>query len=227
VQLSKLVKKGIDDIRSDFLFGSPSFRQRDDRIEYYNSAFLVGPEGNVYGKYDKSHLVPFGEYVPLKKWLPFVGKMVESVGDFHAGEKGQTLQWEKHHIGVLICYEAIFPDLARRMTNNNAAILFNITNDAWYGRSSAPYQHFSMSILRAVENRRSLVRSANTGISGFVDPVGAVIASTPLFKDAVVTRELPIVDETTLYTRFGDVFAMVCLGLTAMAAFLQLVRRNG
>ena len=226
VALSNIVQEGIHEIGSDFLFGSPSFRLQDNRIEYYNSAFLVGPEGNVYGKYDKSHLVPFGEYVPLKKWLPFVGKMVESVGDFHAGEKGRTIQWGKYNIGVLICYEIIFPDLSRAMTQNNAALLFNITNDAWYGRSSAPYQHFSMAIFRAVENRRSLVRSANTGISGFIDPTGKVVDSTPLFQDAVITRKVPILDETTIYSRFGDVFAMMCLALTAVAAFYELARNK-
>lgn len=225
VELSKIVQKGIHGIGSDFLLGSPSFRQQKDRIEYYNSAFLVGPEGNVYGKYDKAHLVPFGEYVPLKKWLPFVGKMVESVGDFQAGEKGQTIQWGKYNIGVLICYEIIFPDLSRAMIKNNAALLFNITNDAWYGRSSAPYQHFSMAIFRAVENRRSLVRSANTGISGFIDPVGKIVVSTPLFQDAVITREAPILNETTFYSRFGDVFAMMCLGLTLIVTFYHFVRK--
>lgn len=225
LELSRIVQQGIHDIGSDFLFGSPSFRLQKNHIEYYNSAFLVGPEGEVYGKYDKAHLVPFGEYVPLKKWLPFVGKMVESVGDFQAGKKGQTIQWGKYRIGVLICYEIIFPDLSRLMTQNNAALLFNITNDAWYGESSAPYQHFSMAIFRAVENRRSLVRSANTGISGFVDPTGNVVASTPLFQDAVITREVPILDEITFYSRFGDVFAMMCLGITIIAAFYHFVRK--
>jgi len=224
VELSKIVQKGIHDIGTDFLFGSPSFRQRNNRIEYYNSAFLVNPKGGIYGKYDKAHLVPFGEYVPLKKWLPFAGKMVESVGDFHPGKKGQTIQWGKYKIGIQICYEIIFPNLSRAMTKNRAALLFNITNDAWYGRSSAPYQHFSMAIFRAVENRRSLIRSANTGISGFIDPLGKVLVSTPLFQDAVITRDVPILNETTFYSRFGDVFAMMCLALTCIVVFYRFIR---
>ena len=118
-------------------------------------------------KYDKVHLVPFGEYVPFKKWLPFIGKIVEHVGDFKAGEKGSTLSWKNNRLGVLICYELIFPNLSRQATQNGASALINITNDAWYGRTSAPYQHFSMAVFRAVENRRALVRSANTGFFGF------------------------------------------------------------
>jgi apolipoprotein N-acyltransferase len=110
------------------------------------------------------------------------------------------------------------------MTKNNAALLVNITNDAWFGRSSAPYQHFSMAIFRAVENRRSIIRSANTGISGFIDPLGRVVASTQLFTDAIMTRSVPILDEKTFYSRFGDLFAMACLVLTLIASLHQFVR---
>ncbi|MBW2014986.1 MAG: hypothetical protein JRI69_14610 [Deltaproteobacteria bacterium] len=105
------------------------------------------------------------------------------------------------------------------MIKNNASLLVNITNDAWYGRSSAPNQHFSMTVFRAVENRRSIIRSANTGISGFIDPCGRVIAATPIFEDAAITRSMPIIEETTLYSRFGDLFTMACLGLTMVAGF--------
>jgi len=224
--LSEMVKKGVHDTGADFLIGSPSFSLGENTVEYYNSAYLVGPGGNVYGKYDKAHLVPFGEYVPFKKWLPFLGKMVEGVGDFRPGKKGQTIKWGDYRLGLLICYEIIFPDLARAMTKNNASLLVNITNDAWYGGSSAPYQHFSMTILRAVENRRSIIRSANTGISGFIDPSGRVIASTQLFSDAVITRTVPMLEETTFYSRFGDLFAMTCLGLTLVAVFrCYLIRK--
>ena len=224
IELSKMVKRGIHDTGVDFLFGSPSFRRWKNKIEYYISAYLVGPEGNIFGKYDKVHLVPFGEYVPLKKFLPFLGKIVEHVGDFRSGEKGHTIQWGEYRLGIQICYEIIFPNLSRAMTKNNAALLVNITNDAWFGRSSAPYQHFSMAIFRAVENRRSIIRSANTGISGFIDPWGRVVASTQLFTDAIVTRTVPILDEKTFYSRFGDLFAIACLALTLIASFYQFVR---
>jgi apolipoprotein N-acyltransferase len=150
--------------------------------------------------------------------------MVEGVGDFRAGEKGRTLKWKNFRIGVLICYEVIFPPLARAMVQNNASILINITNDAWYGKSSAPYQHFSMAIFRAVENRRSLVRAANTGISGFIDPSGRIIESTDLFKDAVITQKVPMLDMKTFYSRFGDVFAMACLGLSVFFILFGLFK---
>lgn len=222
--LSKMVLRGVHDIGVDFLIGSPSFRRWKKNIAYYNSAYLVGPEGKIFGKYDKVHLVPFGEYVPLKKFLPFLGKIVEHVGDFRTGEKGHTIQWGEYRLGIQICYEIIFPNLSRAMTKNNASLLVNITNDAWFGRTSAPYQHFSMAIFRAVENRRSIIRSANTGISGFIDPLGRVVATTQLFTDATMTCTVPILDEKTFYTRFGDLFAMACLGLTLIASLYQLVR---
>jgi apolipoprotein N-acyltransferase len=224
IELSKLVLSGIRETGADFLIGSPAFSVEENKIEYFNSAFLVDAAGNVIGRYDKSHLVPFGEYVPLRKWLPFVGKMVEGVGDFRAGEKGRTLRWRHFRIGVLICYEIIFPPLARALVQHNASILFNLTNDAWYGKSSAPYQHFSMAIFRAVENRRSLVRAANTGISGFIDPSGSVIESTGLFKDAVITQKVPMLEMKTFYSRFGDVFAMACLGLFVLCILFRLVK---
>jgi len=218
-RLSEMVKKGVHDTGTDFLIGSPSFNLGKNRVEYYNSAYLIGPEGNVYGRYDKAHLVPFGEYIPFNKWLPFLGKMVEGVGDFNPGKKGHTIKWGDFRLGIQICYEIIFPHLSRAMVKNHASVLVNITNDAWYGRSSAPNQHFSMTILRAVENRRSIIRAANTGISGFIDPCGKVIAATPLFEDATITRSVPMLEETTFYSRFGDLFAMACLGITLVAGF--------
>ena len=224
-KLSQMVIKGIQDTGADFLIGSPSFRSRNNTVEYYNSAYLIGKKGNVYGRYDKAHLVPFGEYVPLKKWLPFLNKMVEGVGDFRSGKIGHTIPWRNHSLGIQICYEIIFPGLSRFMVQNNAALLINITNDAWYGRSSAPYQHFSMAVFRAVENRRALIRSANTGISGFIDPAGRIVASTKLFEDAFITRKMPLLQTTTIYARFGDLFALFCLAATLAVAFYVFFRQ--
>ena len=199
------------------MIGSPSFVRKDTSIEYYNSAYLVGPDGKPLGKYDKVHLVPFGEYIPFHNWLPFLGKMVTAVGDFRPGKQGKVIEWDKCRLGVQICYEIIFPNLSRALVKNKADVLVNITNDAWYGRTGAPYQHFSMAVFRAVENRRSLVRSANTGISGFIDPVGRIIGKTNIFENAVLTRSVPVIHTTTLYTRFGDVFAMLCFAVAALA----------
>ncbi len=223
IGLSNMVKKGINDTGTTFLFGSPSFISGKGVVEYYNTAYLVGRDGKVYDKYDKVHLVPFGEYIPFNKWLPFVGKMVEGVGDFKPGIKGKTIKWDDYRLGLQICYEIIFPDLSRAMAKNNAALLVNITNDAWFGTTSAPYQHFSMAIFRAVENRRALVRSANTGISGFIDPVGRIIEKTDLFKEAVVTRSVPLIHTTSFYTCFGDLFAIFCMVATAICFVLKYV----
>lgn len=222
-RLTKLVERGIREIGKGFLIGSPSFLRKENRVQYYNSAYLIDGKGSTVGKYDKAHLVPFGEYVPFKKWFPFLGKIVAHIGDFTAGKKGKTIQWGKHRMGVQICYEIIFPDLSRHMVKNDAGYLVNITNDAWYGRTSAPYQHFSMTIFRAVENRRSLVRAANTGISGFVDPVGRIMASSELLKEEVMTERIPVLEEKSLYTRFGDLFAQACLVTTLLLVLHGLI----
>lgn len=219
--LTEMVQRRIAETGVSFLVGSPSFIRNKDNLEYYNSAYLIGPDGKAYGKYDKVHLVPYGEYVPLKKWLPFIGKIVENVGDFRSGKKGATISLNGHSLGVLICYELIFPYLSRAEVNNGAGLLVNITNDAWYGKTSAPYQHFSMAVFRAVENRRALVRAANTGISGFIDPSGRIMASTPIFEDAAMTRSIPILKEITFYTRFGDLFAFICIAAAALTLLIK------
>ena len=213
---------GIEQSGTDFLIGSPSFKRQGERVINYNSAYLISPGTKNIVKYDKAHLVPYGEYVPFKKWLPFLGKLVAQVGDFRPGTPGKTLPWKKNALGVQICYEIIFPGLSRAMVKNDAALLINITNDAWFGTTSGPYQHFSMTIFRAVENRRALARSANTGISGFIDPVGRILASTALLEEAAVTRELPLIHKKTFYTRFGDLLALACLAGTFFVILLEL-----
>jgi apolipoprotein N-acyltransferase len=218
--LSRIVFDAVKDTGADFLIGSPSFREEGNHLAYYNSAYLVGSDGKVQGRYDKVHLVPFGEYVPFKRYLPFLGKIVEQVGDFRSGRRGAILQWRGRGLGVLICYESIFPVLARAQVAAGADLLVNITNDAWYGLSSAPFQHFSMAVFRAVENRRVLVRAANTGISGFIDAAGRVTDASGLFVDAVLTRTVSLVKVPALYTRIGDVFAGACLAAAAVLVAL-------
>ena len=223
--LTDKVRDGIRQNGNYFLVGSPSFDRSTERIDYYNSAYLIDPLGNALGKYNKTHLVPFGEYVPLKRWLPFLGKLVAQVGDFSRGNTGDTIAWHRGRLGVFICYEAIFPYITRAMVANGATLLVNITNDAWYGRSSAPYQHFSIALFRAVENRRTLIRSANTGISGFVDPGGRILDPTTLFTDAAVVRNVPLISRLSFYTRFGDYFAGACLAAAAVAMIGYLITR--
>jgi apolipoprotein N-acyltransferase len=224
IKPTELVFEGIEQTKTDYLIGSPSFVGTDDRVQYYNSAYLISPARKTMDKYDKTHLVPFGEYVPFKKWLPFLGKIVAQVGDFRAGKKGRTLAWKDQQLGIQICYEIIFPGLSRAMVQNGASLLINITNDAWFGKTSGPYQHFSMTVFRAVENRRALARSANTGISGFIDPAGRVLASTELLQDAVATQMIPLMKEVSLYTRIGDLFAQACLLLVVLILLVEFVR---
>jgi apolipoprotein N-acyltransferase len=212
--LTNRVLKGIQPTQTDYIISSPGFDRQEGRVEYRNRAFMLeAGQQKIADTYDKAHLVPFGEYVPLKKWLPFLGKLVAQVGDFSAGEKGANLKWGEHRIGMLICYELIFPYLSREATRNRADFLVNITNDAWYGRTSAPFQHFSMAVFRAVENRRALARAANTGISGFVAPTGKIIAASPIFEEAALTAEIPLMRVSSLYTRFGDWFSLICVVL--------------
>jgi apolipoprotein N-acyltransferase len=224
IRPSELVFEGIQQTATDHLIGSPSFVQTDNRVEYYNSAYLINPNMKHMGKYDKAHLVPFGEYVPFKKWLPFLGKIVAQVGDFRPGKKGETLPWRNYQLGVQICYEIIFPGLSRALVRNNASLLINITNDAWFGKTSGPYQHFSMTVFRALENRRALARAANTGISGFIDPAGRILASTPLLQETTMTRALPLLKEKTFYTRFGDMFAQTCLVLALLVTAVEIIK---
>lgn len=223
-ELTQKVMAGVRKAKTPFLIGSPSVIVKKEEVQYYNSAYLVNKDSSIIDKYDKVHLVPFGEYVPLKKYFPFVGKMVEQIGDFRQGKKGGILEWSKANLGIQICYEIIFPELSRAMVKNGAQMLINITNDAWFGATSAAYQHFAMTVFRAVENKRALARAANTGISGFVDPVGRILATTPIYEEKVLTRPISVLKETTIYTRFGDIFAVGCLLLTLLLIIIGGLR---
>ncbi len=211
--LTNKVRQAARQMNSYLLTGAPSCEKRDDAYALFNSAYLIDTSGNVAGRYDKVHLVPFGEYVPFGKWLP-IENLVAGIGDFEPGNQGRVLFMNDCGLGLQICYEMIFPAGARRMAKNGADILVNLTNDAWYGKTSAPYQHFSMTILRAVENRRAVVRAANTGISGWVAPTGRIRDATPIFVDSARLYEVPEGGPGTLYTEWGDLFAKLCIIIT-------------
>jgi apolipoprotein N-acyltransferase len=199
------------------LTGSPFFTVDPERpvrpVEYFNSALMVNPEGRLVGRYNKQHLVPFGEYVPLRDWLWFIKPLVELVGDFTPGISAEPLEAEKIKAGVLICFESIFPSIAQQTTKAGANLLVSLTNDAWYGYSSAPYHSWAMTVFRAVENRRSLVRAANTGISGFVEPTGRITSASPIFVPAAWKETIPLMTEQTFFTLFGHFFGLFCLFL--------------
>ena len=194
--------------------------------KYYNAAFMVQPDGRTAAVYRKVHLVPFGEYVPLQSLLFFVGSIVESVSDFTPGEAIVPLPLDGVTISTAICYEIVYPGLVRQAVRQGSQLLTTITNDAWYGNSSAPHQHFLQASMRAIEQGRYLARAANTGISGIVDPYGRVLSRTGLFETTVVTGEVRLLSGLTVYGRIGDLFAYLCAALT-FAAALAAARRGG
>ncbi len=224
---TRAVLQGVQASGTHYLIGAPAVEADGPKAVYFNSAFLAGPSGEVLGRYDKAHLVPFGEYTPYKEYLPFLGKMVEHVGDFVPGAVGRTLEYDGRRLGVQICYEIIFPALAAAQVRSGANLLITITNDAWYGTTAGPYQHFSLAVLRAVENRRALVRAANTGISGFIDPAGRILDPTALMTEAAVVRSLPLMEGATVYNRLGDAAAAACLGAALLAVMAAGARRLG
>lgn len=192
-----------------------------DGAKSHNSAFLFAPDGNIVGRYDKIHLVPFGEFVPAQSVLGRWIGVLNELGGFHAGRQFDPLAVPGAKLGIGICYESIFPELMRRQAKNGAEILVNITNDGWYLDTAAPEQHFAMNVFRAVENRRPLARAANTGISGIIAPDGTILKETPLNIRTKLEHAVTPADGLTFYTRFGDLFAAACAAGALLAAVLR------
>jgi apolipoprotein N-acyltransferase len=207
------------------LFGSDQFVRHPagGPTTFYNSAFLVKADGSTGGVYRKMHLVPFGEYVPLKQLFFFAAPLVQAVSDFSAGEDAVLLPVGSHLVSTAICYEVVYPDLVRRFVTGGSELLTTITNDAWFGPTSAPYQHFEQASMRAIEEGRYLVRSANTGVSGIVDPYGRVLARTAIYQPAVLVGEARFLKTSTFYARHGDILAYA--SVLAVAALLVVARR--
>jgi apolipoprotein N-acyltransferase len=208
------------------LFGSPSYKIVRGKVNHYNSAYLLSPSGELMGRYDKIHLVPYGEYVPLGEILP-LGSLGEGIGNFKAGKVIYNFSIPQAKFGVLICFEIIFPDLCRRFVKNGANFLVTITNDAWFKKTSAPYQHFSMAIFRAVENRVFIARAANTGISGFIDPVGHILKQSDLFVEEAINGTIRLSIQKTFYTLYGDVFAWICSGFSLLLLGYTFLQTRG
>ena len=191
-----------------------------------NSAVLLRPSGDRVFTYDKIHLVPFGEYVPLRKWLTFAGKLTADIGDFTRGTAYRVGRLPGGKFGAFICYEAIFPNEVRRFTANGAELLINMSNDGWFGRSSAPAQHLMMARVRAVENRRWLLRCTNNGFTVAVDPYGRIVARLPTDIRGELDAPYDFRSGLTPYARFGDWFAWLCLIASAGLLGMSLVRRT-
>ena len=219
-QLQAALQQLAQETRVHLVFGNDDREpQAQGRDRIYVGAKMIDPEGHLLLRYHKVRLVPFGEYVPLEPLLTLGGRyaarVVHAVSDFTPGNEATVGTALGRRVGVSICYEAIFPDFVRHFSANGAELLLNITNDAWYGTTSAPYQHFAMAVFRAVENGRYLARAANTGISAFVDPRGRVLQQTKLFESTALVRDVPNEVFETFYARHGDIFAWTCLMLAA------------
>ena len=199
------------------------------RAQPLNSNVLLDPGGRVISQYDKIHLVPFGEYVPLKDWLTFAGTLTAEAGDFAAGNRLVVSDLFGGRLSGLICYEAIFPDLVRRFAQQGAEVLVNISNDGWFGSSSARYQHLLMARLRAIENARYLLRATNTGLTAVIRPDGTIAAHLPPDQPAVLEARWDFESRLTFYTRHGDWFAFaacfVSLGVL-IASWRRAMARN-
>ena len=178
--------------------------------EIYNSAQLVSPTGEWDGRYDKVHLVPFGEYVPFARLFSFAGGLTKEVGDFSPGTSRTPLVADGVKLGVFICYESIFPDEVRRFAAQGAQVLVNLSNDGWYGDSGAFAQHLKQARARAIENDRWLLRATNTGVTASIDPYGRVVASLPRKERSALSAPYALESRTTFYTRHGDWFAYIC-----------------
>ncbi len=197
--------------------------------EIYNSAALVSPTGEWAGRYDKAHLVPFGEYVPFKDVFSFAGGLTKEVGDFSRGQSRAPLDAGGTRLGVFICYESVFPDEVRQFAAAGAQVFVNISNDGWYGDSGAYAQHLKQARIRAVENERWLLRATNTGVTASIDPHGRVVARIPRKTRATLVAPYALSTITTFYTRYGDWFAWLCAIISVVALLMRplFARRTG
>jgi apolipoprotein N-acyltransferase len=205
------------ELRVPILFGSDQIDRSADVVRLFNAAFLVTPGGETAAVYHKMKLVPFGEYIPFKQWLYFVSPVVDRLAEFAPGASIVTLPVGPHLVSVAICYEVVYPSLSRQAVAGGSQLLTTITNDAWYGYSSAPYQHFALASMRAIEQGRYLARAANTGISGVVDPYGRVVRQTAIFEQVGLVEDVRVLTGRTIYSAIGDVVVYLSMALTAVA----------
>jgi apolipoprotein N-acyltransferase len=230
-ELSLKVKSFVRMEKINLLTGAPGYKlsPSGNRYKLFNRAFLVNEKGELQVYYDKEHLVPFGEYIPFGDYFPFLHKLVEGVGDFSPGYHTRPMCLGNLALGMLICYEAIFPHLAQKRVEQGANFFVNISNDAWFGDTSAPEQHLHLALLRAVEQGRYLVRCTNTGISAIIDPYGKIKKQTRLFVDAILSGEIRLLTKTTFFHRyyFAIHFLLILIALVSISwVFLKILKEG-
>jgi apolipoprotein N-acyltransferase len=191
------------------------------RSQIFNSAVLVNPQGEWVGRYDKVHLVPFGEYLPFPRVFAFAGGLTREVGEFQRGASRAPLDAGGQRLGMFICYESIFPDEVRQGPLQGAQVLVNISNDGWYGDSGAWKQHLEQTQMRAIENGRWLLAATNTGMTASIDPYGRIVAATPRKVRTALAAPYALSSSTTFYTRHGDWFAYLCAIISAGALLMR------
>jgi apolipoprotein N-acyltransferase len=207
------------------LLGTNEKTDASGNENYYNTALCLHPDLST-SQYHKMHLVPFGEYIPYKKIFSFIEKMTHAIGEISPGTQYHLHRFKALEFGSPICYEIIFPNLVRKFVKKGAGFLVTITNDGWYGKSSAPYQHFSIAILRAVENRRYLLRAATTGISGIIDPYGRILSKSRLMTKTHLTEVITPTNKLTFYTKFGDILPYLSLTLSLVFLILAVIKKK-
>ncbi|HEY1809913.1 MAG TPA: apolipoprotein N-acyltransferase [Acidobacteriaceae bacterium] len=193
---------------------------------FYNSGVFANPDGSVQGRYDKIHLVPFGEYIPLRQLFFFAPKLTHQLEDLQRGTSRSVFHADGHTFGIFICYESVFADEVRHFALNGAQVLVNISDDGWYGDTSAPWQHLNMTRMRAIENHRWLLLDTNSGVTTLIDPRGRVTLSAPRHTLTALSARYGYRSDLTFYTRHGDVFAWLCVLLTILALGYSLTRRK-
>ncbi|MDP2915253.1 MAG: apolipoprotein N-acyltransferase [Candidatus Aminicenantes bacterium] len=221
----RILSQFVQDSQCTLLLGTNETAGPPGRELYFNTALCLGPDLKI-SKYAKMHLVPFGEYTPYKKVFGFIEKMTHAIGEITPGTEPVLHAFKDWRFGSPICYEVIFPDLVRRFAKKGAAFLVTITNDGWYGTTSAPYQHFANAVFRAVENRRFLLRAATTGISGIIDPYGRVVTESEIKTKTFLTGTITPSIKLTFYARWGDAFSLLCLTISAIFFIMSPLKRR-
>src|ERR1700678_2795214 len=214
------------DANNYFLVGVLDGKRAGGKFLAFNTAVLLDPTGQRIYSYDKIHLLPFGEYVPLRGWLTFAKRLTADISDFTPGSSYSIAEMPQGKFGAFICYEAIFPSEVRRFTASGAQLLITISNDGWFGRSSAPEQHMFMARVRAVENRRWLLRDTNNGYTESIDPYGRTAAQLAIDMRGQLTAPYDFRSDLTPYARFGDWFSWLCIVVTVALLGFALVRRT-
>jgi apolipoprotein N-acyltransferase len=202
-----------------WLIGALTYSGEGSARQVFNSALLLAPDGRILGRYHKQQLLAFGEYIPLQRYLPLLRHISPTIGNLTPGPGGIVTLPNGVGLGPLICYEDIVPDLGRQAVRQGAQVLVNLTNDMWFGRTRAPYQHRALAAFRAVENRVYLVRVTNTGLTSIIDALGREQVALPLFQEDALVHTIQPLRTPSLYTRFGDWFAQLC---SAVALLLPL-----